>query len=537
MKKNLLLYTFVLHAFFLFAQTRTIMIDRLVTEELLRVDQTERYRELLPGHAEPRPIDYIQALTRVHYERIIGRKFSGLHINIGRPKLDADQQQALNTRLKEYLQKLHRCGLVSLRQLSKQSIAIDDGAYQHALQFLTDAGFRALREEQLAPETLRAFADVLAANGISTEEQIRALHRAIDNYEIEHPFNLLDFCAHATTLSGEDFKGEPADYLQAVHRNIAGLLSELAFTDFDYEVRVEEPTDYGAQSENIRVTLRSGDTTFWQETLYRTYIPRLEDYTPVAINRLQYYQIFNKILAHRKTPYRLHLVSYILNYNTENDRVGIMALTQEQVESLNRFYEAYLPYQLPYFDLSHEEFSQPITSAQIDSALAAYAEIGLFDHLSEAEIAAGRERAIAGNPLDYNAVLACFPRTVLTFDTELGNLEDPYAQLLRDHATISRGAFAPSEVTDHFPIQTGDTAELRFTFRRQPYLFQFRIQNDWIDSDFFSVPNQVLEEHAVPGHFYTLYSDGQEALRIFLTSAQHDYLRAHRLAIFPGRGE
>src|SRR5690606_33069762 len=100
----------------------------------------------------------------------------------------------------------------------------------------------------------------------------------------------------------------------------------------------------------------------------------------------------------------------------------------------------------------YENYRNALTSAQIEEAISGYQKIGLFNHLTQEQIISGAERAAQQSPKDLNDVLSCFPSVIYSFDTELGNLEDPYRELLEAFRDISHGAFNPQSISDNFDL-------------------------------------------------------------------------------------
>src|SRR5205085_2367743 len=131
-----------------------------------------------------------------------------------------------------------------------------------------------------------------------------------------------------------------------------------------------------------------------------------------------------------------------------------------------------------------------------------------------------------------NDVLQCFPNTIYYFDTELENLEDPYAEILRKLSHISNDAFKPNNITDNFAKPTNKKALVKFILNGKEYSKQLQIENDWIDPTFFDLVKQAVIDNKLKGQFYQLYTGGQEASVIFLTPDQEHYLRKNNLLIF-----
>mgnify|MGYP006180525139 FL=1 len=125
-----------------------------------------------------------------------------------------------------------------------------------------------------------------------------------------------------------------------------------------------------------------------------------------------------------------------------------------------------------------------------------------------------------------------FPDVIYMFDTELDNLENPYAELIREYKKISHNDFNATEISDNFDIEKKKKVELKFKIGNKSYKKTLKIENDWIDTEFFNFIKSVVTEQNLKGQFYELYTGGQEVSVIYLNNEQYNYLRTNKLLIF-----
>jgi hypothetical protein len=189
---------------------------------------------------------------------------------------------------------------------------------------------------------------------------------------------------------------------------------------------------------------------------------------------------------------------------------------------------------LEYFDTAvlSQQKKDYLTSKQIEDAVLGWHKAGILNHLTKTQISSAKKKALAADNESLNDVLLNFPKVVHWFDTELVNLEDPYAELLIEFSNISRGAFKPTNISDNFSKPENNTVLLKFSLNSKEYSKVLRIHDDWIDSDFLEVVDQAVSENKLTGQFYQLYEGGQGAIFIFLTPDQHRYLKTNNLLTF-----
>ncbi|MCU0354589.1 MAG: hypothetical protein MUD08_12770, partial [Cytophagales bacterium] len=127
-------------------------------------------------------------------------------------------------------------------------------------------------------------------------------------------------------------------------------------------------------------------------------------------------------------------------------------------------------------------------------------------------------------------MLICFPKTINFFDWETGNLHNPYEELTKAFADVSRGAFTPTEIIDQFEKDWNKkTTPYGFRFKGKTYSEQLNMNGDWLDSRFFELIEEALADNGVDGKFYLCVNDGY----IFLTQNQYEYLKETQPELFP----
>ena len=160
--------------------------------------------------------------------------------------------------------------------------------------------------------------------------------------------------------------------------------------------------------------------------------------------------------------------------------------------------------------------------------------LGLLTHLDKAQLAKSIETVKEKENRNLNYVLISFPEVILSFDVELGNLENPYEEIVSEYSKVSHQEFNPTNVNDDFDLQK-ETVSLSFNFNNKTYETEFKVDGDWIDTRFFEYMNEVIAENKLNGKFYSLYGDGAEL--IYLTTEQYKHIRENKLLVFADEWE
>jgi hypothetical protein len=160
-----------------------------------------------------------------------------------------------------------------------------------------------------------------------------------------------------------------------------------------------------------------------------------------------------------------------------------------------------------------------------------YQDLGFFEGADPAHIV-GRYTDDLGQPpredmpWDDVYLLAYSQDQVWSDDPEAdvcaGNLV--YTGLLPEWARISQGAFAPSDVQEHWATETGPVT-LTFQLAGQRVSVSPSYQDDWIDLDVLQQINSLI---AQTGRQFECTADGNFAVVMCLTPEQKKAMRERR---------
>jgi hypothetical protein len=512
------------------AQAIDTTLQKLIDNQIVKKEDQKSFEVILKKSKQISGVPYLSSLFEMESSKYALQAHGKPYIIFGEEENSKREQKELNKRLLRSLGGLNKINLLSTKVFELLQARVSKSYYSHSLQFLFDLVNQAEKEVNMRPDKLMAFAKKLKSINIVVGKRYDSLLLAIGQGKIEYAIDFLNYSDKALIIKGYEYPEEPKSYLEPIHRSTMSVLPDLQFSNFNYVILLDSAeSDLKNKYYNITISLRSNGKEYKHKSSYYSYDVAKKLYYDKQIDYQEYYQIFNKILADMQSPYRLHRVEWDHDGVIEWETFGIMALTKEQADSLHKG--------MSYIRPSYESFKNNLTSERISSAIEEYRKLGLLAHLTNSQIEQAKAQNLENRKNNLNEILQAFPGIIHTFDTELSNLDDPYAELVREYARISRHEFHPTEVSDDFDIEKNSKATVKFKLGDKQYQKQLTIEEDWMDGAFFDFIDDVVAENQLPGKFYQLYSGGQEASLIYLTEAQYNYLRQHQLLVFSDEWE
>ncbi|MGB3800884.1 MAG: hypothetical protein WA952_13800, partial [Lewinella sp.] len=366
----------------------------------------------------------------------------------------------------------------------------------------------------------------LEAADVIAREQLQDLTDRPYPSPLLEDLDLLPYTKRGKIFHLRDYSLDPAEGYSRLLAEVAELIPGFEYTDLEVlETRADD--NYGdLTAYNLSLAFTAEGQRYRHMAFYNFRRDGEERDTVLSL-AAEFHTVFNKYLSDRGTPYRLHLAR-LPRYDPLADPsiFGVILLTEEQYKTWDAEGRADI--------LSREDFDRLFTSTAAATALAAYDSIGLFRHLSTAEIAAGRACAAESTIETYTDLLQCFPKTIVYFDWETGNLENPYAELTREFAAASRGAFNPVDIQDEFGASwEKEFVTYGFAVGTESYSTELPMEGDWLSSGFLEMITKAMEISGVAGEFHYCLDNGQASGFIYLTEDQFDYLSREQPALFP----
>jgi hypothetical protein len=175
---------------------------------------------------------------------------------------------------------------------------------------------------------------------------------------------------------------------------------------------------------------------------------------------------------------------------------------------------------------SKESFDTSLSSKNIEKFIGQLTQRGFFKHLTTDELKKARNEAVTTDINSLNDLLMRFPKTVVDFDWEAVNLENPYEELTKRFSAASRGAFKVTGITDGYRMALDKglkKVDYGFNCNGKRYKANLEMNSDWLSPAFLEVIRNALKENC-DGDIYQCYFDGQGGGYIYLEPSHHKFI-------------
>lgn len=356
---------------------------------------------------------------------------------------------------------------------------------------------------------------VLAKNGILSEEEKENLLRSYVGGELKAIPEMLEFSSRYVHVDLRGYEPDPTKMYPAIFERLQKLLPEFRYSNL--KVQIVEEKEGGLIRQDIKLSFIA-DSTRYVNTFYHDY--RNADSTEEnpgsqlpGVDQ-DFHKGINKWLSDIESPFRL----YTLNTQGQGEngysqmRVGLLLLKKGEDSLITR--EASL--------MSQESFDERLTRKNIDKMIEEFRLVGFFDHLTPGEIQDAKDKVESADINSIENVLICFPKLIVVFDWETGNLENPYEQLTKEMTAASRGGFNATDIIDDYKKgwQKAKQVKYGFTINGKRYEEMLNFNGDWLDPKFLSLIRRALLENNIDGQFHYSIDNGQESGYMFLTANQ-----------------
>jgi hypothetical protein len=366
---------------------------------------------------------------------------SGITLSYAGEHLNKKKQDSINTSLRILLDKFKKADLLTDRVYTYTLKGIDSGNYVAELQLIGDLTEMSSRLKWLAPNRLLPLAEDLHKNGIVSDSSFLRLENDINKGKIESAFQLNGYCQRDRVFDLAKYPDEPDLWLEQMHRDMASIVPGLNFTDFSYTTIPD--TSFSLPGVRFKVSLMCNGHTYKHTSItFNNFKSRQGKITPKDIVVEDFYRIFNKVLTDQQSPFRLYSVMFSPGTTAEDHfrHFALIALNEAQFRVFMT-----KPF-LSYMYVSLENYDGTLTSAKINSTIAGWRKIGLFAHLSGAEINKATDDAEAADPFSISNLLSNFPGVIYNLLDGLTGPKYPYKDILMNFAKITHGAFNPTKI-------------------------------------------------------------------------------------------
>lgn len=429
------------------------------------------------------------------------------------------------TELQQLLQQLNDTGALSPPVYEQLQEELAAGRIRLDITLFEQAETRMEQYEQLQPEAIAPHLRELNALGILSDENLARLLQDLGTGQIDSKTDFVNYFERALLINLQDYSSDPNNYFLEIHQAIAQMLAEtdiadIRLEDFRLEILQESDLHHLNEDHNLIVSVRVNGRLYQQGSYYFSSSPENgllghmnEGSSYGQIDIEEAIHLFNKILRDQASPYRVYAVA------NEGDRFGILALTEQQFKR--------------YFGIGYssgrQSYDNSLTSDRIEEALTLYEQIGLLSHLTPAQIDRGRQRIAQTLITHPYELLMAFDNTVVVIeDWESGNVDNPYQEFTREFAAASYGAFAPTDISNEYDWES-ETAGQSFTINGTRYSAELDFQGDFLDPNFFTFIQDVVEETSPESKLYPFYGEYELVGYLFLTEQQRRTLEVERL--------
>ena len=359
-----------------------------------------------------------------------------------------------------------------------------------------------------------------------------SLKKCLDSYqplELKEKFEFLSYCNNAKVFHTTSYNQNPQIGFQKIFEEIRSIIPNFAYKNLAIELDTID-VEY-TEDKELFVTISFQHNNqeyrhrFFQSFIFNKSYKQKKYANTLSINSA-FYQGINKMLADKNSSYRLYFANKKEDRSTYNKNVfGLILLTEKQRRIWGND---------PYF-LSKELHNNQFNTQKLLAIIDTYQTIGLFNHLSKAQINSGKLKVLESSIYSYQAILACFPELLVPFYWESDNLKNPYEDLTMQFSQVSHGAFLPTNIIDNFKDnlhQQSKSTNYAFVLEGQAFDTKLELNNSWLDPYFLSFINNALAQQKVDGKFYDCSKYRKPSTMLFLTSKQFQYLKKHQPELF-----
>lgn len=532
------------------AQSTDIVIQKLVKEELIAPEEVPAYKQYVKQAAVYKNTQYLTALYYLKFKNKTGKAYTpqvNIHDFYDESLIEEEQIYEAGVASQQFFDKLHNAGIVSDSVFHKlypdmsNMFPFSEGTY-----CIEMAIYETRKQHYWDTANLLTYAQTLNANGLVTKKY-KALQDAIKNKEITKAFDFLSYFDKAVFINDIDFKNPPETFVQLLYQKTAALLpKELAYTNLTTDFWLDEMEFplFGSNMYNgvCKATLNHNNKHY-------EHLANLYPYMDTEINATYYeyfrvmptyLELFNKVLANDKSPYRLVSVhdNYGIGYQLA---FGVVAIKQEQLPALQLRTGMQIDVYHNDYLQTDEEITQSylkcLTDKQIRKAIQVYKESGILNHLNEEELVEGLKNVNQGYFTNYNEVLAVFNDVVFHEFGIINDQVDGLDLLLANYYSMAHGRFTPQvALVDQELTRENGYVTVEYNVDDMLLAFDVAYNMEYNDINFMSFINQVAKTDKLSGKYYRIsgcFNENdpyrKDAGVIFLTDTQYHILTEEKL--------
>ena len=363
------------------------------------------------------------------------------------------------------------------------------------------------------------YIDTLTKMGLLTPKAREQLLNSYAPDELKTIPQMLEYSDRYLFVDLRSFEPKPNITYPVIFEQIKTLLPTFQYQDLKIETLKQK--EYDLTREDIKLSFTVGEThyanVFFHDYKKEDQDSIIKERAPSRVDE-DFHKGVNKWLTNIESPYRLYTIN-IREKNQEyfgGQQVGLLLLKNGEAGKISTNV---------YF-MSEETFDQRLSQKNISKLIDDFSAHSFFNHLTQAEIDSAKEQINVSDIGSLEEALIKFPKTIVLFDWETGNLENPYEDLTKRFADASRGLLAIDEITDDYKRgwNHADSIKYGFKVKGKQYAKMLVFKQDWLDPDFLEMIRSAIKENGIDGDIYYCIDNGQESGYIFLSALQHKFI-------------
>ncbi len=365
------------------------------------------------------------------------------------------------------------------------------------------------------------YIEELVKAGILNKEGQGKLLSSYKDHELKRICDMLLYSDRYILVDVSAYEPKPEIVYPVIFEHIRRLIKGFDYNNLSIAIKEEKESDLIRQDIDLGF-IASGNNyhhLFFHDYRREVYDAVHPERTPSHVDQ-DFHKGINKWLTDQESPYRL----YTVNIPGEGEgpygekKVGLLLLKENEARIISE--DSYL--------LSRETFDNRLSKRNIEKLLTEFSDQGFFSHLSRQQIDSARQSIALSDIGSVEDILLHFPETIVFFDWETVNLENPYQELTERFVRAARGAVVVTNIIDEYKKgwEKAKKIEYGFTMNERKYEAMLLFNDDWLAPEFMEMFQKALKENNIDGHLYYCVDNGQEAGYIFLTAKQHQFVKS-----------
>lgn len=520
MKKNILIILMFLISFAGKTQVNSELILKIKESNLLSINRFNQFEKLMNNYDTITNYECLKGLSTVFRDNIETLQYENIEKLNGHIQVYKENMILLLGKIKD-------CNLVDDEIYSKYLIEFQSNPLKSEWLILQDLANMVESNLFKNKYYLNLFANHLISKKI-VDSKKNSLLDAISNNKIIDVFEFESYCDRTVTINLKDYGDNPLIQLEKIYKKTSSILYELYFTDFEYSTTKNKV--YSIDNDefyDLEIRLKLKDKKYRFQTYF---IKKNIDSVnfKYELPKTEYFKIFNNVLAENGSSFRLRYVNFGLNFN-DSDKFAIIAVKKNQ--EIDEDFKG-----SAFFSFNKVSYNSRMSENSISELIEKAKNIGLFNHISEAEFQDLKTKSIEYGAENQLSVVQRFPNILHSY-SYYSEESNSYIDFLKFVDSLSNHSFQFTNYKDNYFDEKKKDIKVTFKVNGKKYTYKDKEKDFWLGNNskekFLGFVNQILEENGHKYKFYFISYDEEEMLDfILLTDEQLKYINTHKLLGF-----